>query len=76
MARTLDAEVVKKTLAELGIGWTHYTIENRGKRLSFVNKRGEHRLVPLEMGPGETDEHVIARIDKACAAPIPEFLDI
>jgi hypothetical protein len=73
--RTLNPQVIKETLAELGIGPAAYAIEDRGKRLSLINRRGEHKLVSLVINVGESDSAVIARIGHA-AQPEPVFLDI
>lgn len=75
-ARILNPQVVKETLAELGVTPAAYVIENRGKRLSMINKRGEHKLVDLTINAGEGESAVIARIGRACACDVPAFLEI
>jgi hypothetical protein len=75
-ARTLNLQVVKETLAELGIRPHAYAIENRGKRFSLINRKGEHKLVDLTINVGEGDTTVIARIAAAADVDEPAFLDV
>jgi hypothetical protein len=76
IARTLNPQVVKETLAELGVTPAAYVIENRGKRLSMINRRGEHKLVSLVINVGESESAVVARIGAAAGVDTPAFLEI
>lgn len=72
--RTLNAQIVKETLAELGINASAYTFGDRGKTLLLVNRMSERKTVNLTIGMGESESAVIARIGAACGAAVPEFL--
>lgn len=74
--RILSSQLIKETMAELGIGETAYVIENRGRTLRFVNKRAELKTISLEIGLGASEASVIGKIAAAAACPIPEFEDI
>lgn len=73
--RLLSKELVTVTMAELGIGRGAYVIENRGRRLIVITRRGEQRTISLELQIGESESAAIARISRVIH-PEPVFLDI
>jgi hypothetical protein len=76
MTRTLNPQVLKETMAELGIRETAYAIENGGKTLRFVNAKADLKTVSLEIGMGVGESNVVAKIAAAAGVSVPAFLDI
>ncbi len=74
--RTLNPQVLKETMAECGVGSKAFSVDARGKKLTFVNRDGDLKEVSLAIGIGESESAVIAKIHKAAACDAPEYLDI